>query len=240
MTLQSLPSSAHPSHDRALGSDCRTVWGWRMSGADVGCGVIPNPEDILGFAGRELSLPPAGHGMRMCLCRSSRAQGCSVCWVCAGCFPAPSATTWRCASAQWPPGCPLVIHPMLPPSRPHRSVPVCRPRGWRDSMAPSEDRQQVRDAPKVISFLHGFLGAVSLLPWQLDCGTEGGTPVTLPSLPALPPAACPQPSRGHIPFSVPNKPRLVTAGDLCFVLVGAECREGCEPGAAPVGTRVWG
>lgn len=62
--------------------------------------------------------------------------------------------------------------------------------------------------------------------WELDCGTEGGTPVTLPSLPALPPAACPQPSRGHIPFSVPNKPRLVTAGDLCFVLGGAECRQG--------------
>lgn len=94
------------------------------------------------------------------------------------------------------------------------------------------DRQQVRDAPGVISFLHGFWGAVFLLLclWQLDCGTEGGTPVTLPSLPALPPAACPELSQGHLPFSVRNKPRLVTVGDLCFVLVGAEGREGGDQG----------
>lgn len=160
MTLQSLPSSAHPSHDRALGSDCRTVWGWRMSGADVGCGVIPNPEDILGFAGRELSLPPAGHGMRMCLCRSSRAQGCSVCWVCAGCFPAPSATTWRCASAQWPPGCLLVIHPMLPPSRPHPAVSLCA-----DHVAGGTAWLQVRTGSR--SGMHPRLFPSSMDFWEL-------------------------------------------------------------------------
>lgn len=38
----------------------------------MGCGGIPNPEDTLGFAGRELSFPPSS--WRMCLCRS-------MCWV---------------------------------------------------------------------------------------------------------------------------------------------------------------
>lgn len=78
--------------------------------------------------------------------------------------------------------------------------------------------------------MHPGLSPSSVDFGELDCGTEGGTPVTLPSPPALPPAACPQPSRGHIPFSVPNKQRLVTAGDLCFVLVGAECKRAVTQG----------
>lgn len=38
-----------------------------MARSSHGLGVIPNPEDILGFVGRELSLPPASRGIRMCL-----------------------------------------------------------------------------------------------------------------------------------------------------------------------------
>lgn len=173
-----------------------------MTRADMGCGVIPNPEDTLGFAGRESSLPPASHGMRMCPCRSSHARGCSLCWVCAGCFPAPSAATCRCASAEWPLDVPLSSIPRCHPQGHTTAVSLCADHvAGGTAQLQVMDRQQVRDAPGVISFLHGFLGAVFLLPcpWQLDCGTEGGTAVTLPSLPALPPAACPQPSWGHIP-----------------------------------------
>lgn len=47
-------------------------------GADTGCGVIPNPEAILGFAGRELSLCPAGCGMRQC---PGMQRVLAVCWL---------------------------------------------------------------------------------------------------------------------------------------------------------------
>lgn len=166
----------------------------------MGCGVIQNPKDILGFAERELSLPPAGHGTRMCPCGSGRAQGCPLCWVLLcpvgphGDVPAPSGPT----------GHPLSSIPRCHPQGHTMLRCPCRPCGWRTTRLQATDRQQVRDAARVISFLHGFWGAVFLppCPWQLDCGTEGGTPVTLPSPPALPPAACPQPSRGRVPFSV--------------------------------------
>lgn len=178
-------------------------------GADTGCGGIPKPQDTLGFAERELSLAPAG--------------GCA----CAGCTQCSHMEMCQCRVA------PLMFpchpsHTATLKATPCGAVPVCRPRGWRDNTAPSDEQA----APGVVSFLSGFWGAVFLLPcpWQPDCGTEGGTPVTLPSLPALPPAACPQPSQGHIPFSVRNKPRLVTAGDLCFVLLGAEGTQGCTQG----------
>lgn len=168
----------------------------------MGCGVIQNPKDILSFAERELSLPPAGHGTRMCPCGRGRAQGCPLCWV----LP---CTQWAHMEMCQHQVAPLDIpchpsHAATLKATPCCGVAACRPCGWRTTRLQATDRQQVRDAARVISFLHGFWGAVFLppCPWQLDCGTEGGTPVTLPSPPALPPAACPQPSRGRVPFSV--------------------------------------
>lgn len=70
---------------------------------------------------------------------------------------------------------------------PQGHIPVCRPCGWRDN--PVTDRQQVGDAPGLCPSSMDF---GELFSCCCVCGTEGGTPVTLPSLPALPPAACPR------------------------------------------------
>lgn len=147
LTLQAPPSQLGllPRH-RAPGSDCRPgpFGDEEWPGADMGCGVIQNPKDILGFAVRELSLPPAGCGTRMCLCGSSHAQGCSVCWV----LPCAQWSHTEMCQHQV-----VLLDVLCHPSHaatlkatPRCGVPACRPCGWRASTAPS-DRQQVRDAP---------------------------------------------------------------------------------------------
>lgn len=68
------------------------------------------------------------------------------------------------------------------------------------------DRQQVRGCTRVMSFLHGFWGAVFLLPCLWDRGWH-----TCDTAITASPASCCL-SQGHLPFSVRNKPRLVTAG----------------------------
>lgn len=127
------------------------------------------------------------------------------------------------------------VAPLMSPCHPShaatlKACPVCRPRGCRDSTAPS-DRQAGMNPGLFPSFLCGFWGAVFLLLPCL-CGWDRGWH----SCDTASPASCCL-SPGHLPFSVHNKPRLVTAGDLCFVLGGAEGTEGWACGDTALGVR---
>lgn len=80
----------------------------------MGCGVIQNPKDILGFVERKLSLPPSGCGTRMCPCRSGCAQGCPECWV----LPCTQRSHME-----------MCQHRVVPLDVPLSSIPCCHPQG---------------------------------------------------------------------------------------------------------------
>lgn len=150
-------------------------------------GCHPKPRRHFGFC-REGAVPPSSRLWDEDVPRDAACAGCSLHPV----FPHGDVPV-----QSGPPGCPLVIHPTCHPQGLTMQQCPCVQTMWLEGQwLQVTERQQVRDAPGVFSSLHGFWGAVFLLPclWQADCGTEGGTPVALPSLPALPPAACPQPS----------------------------------------------
>lgn len=186
-------------------------------GADMGWGVIPNPEDILGFVGREfLSLQLAvGRGC---------AWGCSVCWV----LPCT-----QCSHMEM---CHCRVAPLDVPLSP---MPCCHPQGHATLCCPCVqtmwlEGQQLQVAGRRSAMLLG------LFPSSVDCRelwdrgwhTCGTAVTTSPASRCLSPAI-----RGHIPFSVPNKPSLVTAGDLCFVLLSADraVTQGCTCGDTGLG-----
>lgn len=98
---------------------------------------------------------PSLQGMRMCLCGSSRAQGCPPVL---GASLHPVLPRGDVAVPSGPTGCPLVIRPMLPPSA--VSLSAGHVAGGTTQL-PAMDGQQGRDAAGVISFLRGFWGAAS-------------------------------------------------------------------------------
>lgn len=173
--------------------------------------------------------------------------------LCPGmCFLALSGPAWRCHRQPS-----IVVHPMLPTTdeaTPLSAVSLSGTCGQREKMAPSDGQAAGWGFARGIFHPSWILrscfpAAASFNPVAAGLRDRGRrcrwAPLTLPSPPALHPTACPQPSRGCVPFSVHNKPetgekrgRVVCTGKL----EGGESRdEGYDPGAGPSGdVEVWG
>lgn len=168
------------------------------------------------------------------------------------CFLALSGPAWRCHRQPS-----IVVHPMLPTTdeaTPLSAVSLSGTCGQREKMAPSDGQAAGWGFARGIFHPSWILrscfpAAASFNPVAAGLRDRGRrcrwAPLTLPSPPALHPTACPQPSRGCVPFSVHNKPEtgekrgcVVCTGKL----EGGESRdEGYDPGAGPSGdVEVWG
>lgn len=134
--------------------------------------------------------------------------------LCPGmCFLALSGPAWRCHRQPS-----IVVHPMLPTTdeaTPLSAVSLSGTCGQREKMAPSDGQAAGWGFARGIFHPSWILrscfpAAASFNPVAAGLRDRGRrcrwAPLTLPSPPALHPTACPQPSRGCVPFSVHNKP----------------------------------
>lgn len=113
--------TSFPRH-RAPGSDCRPIWGrlGMENGKELTRAVVSSKTQKTFWVLQRGSCPSLQLAMGQGCARAGTAVPRDA--PCAGCFPAPSGPTWRCASTEWPRWTSLVIHPTLPPSRPHHAA----------------------------------------------------------------------------------------------------------------------